>query len=387
VSQGVTTTYIYSGSQVIAEYVGTVPNVQLAREYILSGDTIVASHDGGTLRYHHFDHLSMRLTTDSAGSIIGNHGHYPYGEEWYNATWVSKRKFTTYEWDAGGGQYYAINRYYPAATGRFGSPDRLGGTKWNPQSLNRYGYVMGDPVNLYDPLGLESKARRQEPSGLWWSSEWGSADGGGDGGGEGECVDPDTGETFPCYQEDPVITTATPDPYPKTGMPEWMKAKYGAPDGMFDFGSSGRRSGGGGGGRSFALFTSRRCPPVPAGLTHALLQSNMMEASIARSAFGKQGSTSWFYEKVRNATGRVDAVRANRSWDYKQVGFEEFGNFNYGATAHSLGLSRLEVRAGSAFAHVKAHGWNAFTPSNVFNEVKDQIVIDRGFRYAANGCP
>jgi hypothetical protein len=39
--------------------------------------------------------------------------------------------------------------------GRFSSPDPLAGAITNPQSLNRYTYVLNDPCNLVDPLGLK----------------------------------------------------------------------------------------------------------------------------------------------------------------------------------------------------------------------------------------
>ncbi len=42
------------------------------------------------------------------------------------------------------------------AEGRWLSPDPLGGDVTNPQSLNRYAYVMNNPTTLTDPLGLET---------------------------------------------------------------------------------------------------------------------------------------------------------------------------------------------------------------------------------------
>ena len=48
-----------------------------------------------------------------------------------------------------------MNRYYSANLGRFYSPDPLNpGSLSDPQSLNRYSYVLGDPVNGSDPTGL-----------------------------------------------------------------------------------------------------------------------------------------------------------------------------------------------------------------------------------------
>lgn len=45
-------------------------------------------------------------------------------------------------------------RYYGSGYARFTSPDRLAGNNGNPQSLNRYAYVLNDPLNGVDPLGL-----------------------------------------------------------------------------------------------------------------------------------------------------------------------------------------------------------------------------------------
>jgi RHS repeat-associated protein len=47
-----------------------------------------------------------------------------------------------------------LNRYYSNAYGRFMTVDLKGGYLTNPQSLNRYAYVIGDPVNRNDPRGL-----------------------------------------------------------------------------------------------------------------------------------------------------------------------------------------------------------------------------------------
>jgi hypothetical protein len=50
-----------------------------------------------------------------------------------------------------------MNRYYSSQWGRFLSPDRYGGSARlrNPQSWNRYVYVMGDPLNHRDRKGLD----------------------------------------------------------------------------------------------------------------------------------------------------------------------------------------------------------------------------------------
>jgi RHS repeat-associated protein len=63
--------------------------------------------------------------------------------------------FATYL-DNGSGVYYADQRWYAAAPGRFLSPDpyKNSGGPADPQSWNHFMYVLGDPINLYDPMGL-----------------------------------------------------------------------------------------------------------------------------------------------------------------------------------------------------------------------------------------
>jgi RHS repeat-associated protein len=51
------------------------------------------------------------------------------------------------------GLYYLRARYYNPATGRFMSRDPLDGDPTDPQSLHKYLYAGGDPVNRIDPSG------------------------------------------------------------------------------------------------------------------------------------------------------------------------------------------------------------------------------------------
>jgi RHS repeat-associated protein len=189
VAGGTTTVYIFSGTKVIAEYV----NGGLSREYIYAGSQLIATEEGGTRKYHHADHLSVRVTTDTSGNIVNQRGHYPFGETWYESGTAEKWKFTTYERDSETLNDYAVFRSYINRFGRFSSPDPLAGSISDPQSLNRYAYVFNDPANLSDPLGLEG-GRPQTLCvihGMSWPSimcEWfmGKSDGPGGGGTEGQ---------------------------------------------------------------------------------------------------------------------------------------------------------------------------------------------------------
>ena len=48
-------------------------------------------------------------------------------------------------------------RYFASLQGRFSSADSFGGSIGNPQSLNRYAYVVNNPINLSDPTGHEGR--------------------------------------------------------------------------------------------------------------------------------------------------------------------------------------------------------------------------------------
>ncbi len=126
-----------------------------SKEYIYSGSALLATIAGSTTTYHHADHLSVRLTSDTSGTKIGEQAHYPFGESWYANSTTTKWQFTSYERDPESGNDYAMFRSYVNRLGRFSSPDPIAGFLANPQSLNRYAYVRNDPNNFADPFGLD----------------------------------------------------------------------------------------------------------------------------------------------------------------------------------------------------------------------------------------
>jgi RHS repeat-associated protein len=153
VAGGTTTVYVFSGSKVIAEYDNGAAVASPSREYIYSGSVMLAKIEGGSTIYYHADHLSARLLTDSNGNSLGQRGHYPFGETWYETGTATKFKFTAYERDTETGNDFAMARYDVNRLGRFATPDPLSGSSANPQSLNRYSYTGNDPINYADPTG------------------------------------------------------------------------------------------------------------------------------------------------------------------------------------------------------------------------------------------
>lgn len=127
------TVYLFSGSQVVAEYDNGAAVNNPSREYVYAGGQRIATIQGSLTTYQHSDHLSLRLLTDSNGNIAGQRGNYPYGETWYEAGTLTKVKFTTYERDAESGDDYAMDRTNISRLGRFSSVDPLSGSVSNPQ--------------------------------------------------------------------------------------------------------------------------------------------------------------------------------------------------------------------------------------------------------------
>jgi len=63
--------------------------------------------------------------------------------------------FTGEQRDSESGLYYLRARYYDPSIGRFITRDPRPGMTTDPQSQNRYVYVVNNPVRYIDPLGLE----------------------------------------------------------------------------------------------------------------------------------------------------------------------------------------------------------------------------------------
>jgi RHS repeat-associated protein len=148
------TVYVFSVGRDIAEYDNGAAPASPSREYIYSGGSLLSTLTSTATTYHHSDHLSVRLSTDTNGNKVGEQGHYPYGEAWYSANTTTKFVFTSYERDSESNNDYAMARYYRVGFGRFCSADPISGSPGDPQSWNRYVYARDNPINITDPSGL-----------------------------------------------------------------------------------------------------------------------------------------------------------------------------------------------------------------------------------------
>ena len=69
------------------------------------------------------------------------------------ASRLSSLGYSGEHFDAAAQQQYLRARFYNPANGRFNRLDPFAGNMQDPQSLHKYAYVHGDPINGVDPTG------------------------------------------------------------------------------------------------------------------------------------------------------------------------------------------------------------------------------------------
>ena len=161
------TYYVWSGSNVIAEYTETASsgNPQWTKSYVYAGgrllSTATSNGAGGEItEYQHSDQLGTRLVTNQQTGAVYEQAVLPFGTALSaETTGATNRRFTSYDRAVATGLDYAVNRTYDSGQSRFTTVDPLGmaaTSLMSPQSLNLYAYVENDPVNFVDPNGLNA---------------------------------------------------------------------------------------------------------------------------------------------------------------------------------------------------------------------------------------
>ncbi|MBN2502588.1 MAG: RHS repeat-associated core domain-containing protein [Anaerolineales bacterium] len=111
---------------------------------------------------------SVRQITDATGAVTYAQTFKPYGEALSSTGEAGSNYGFAGEWTDETGLQYLRARYYAPAMGRFASKDTWEGVYSSPQTLNKWGYVMGNPVNYIDPSGMFAETK--ELSGVTWKS-------------------------------------------------------------------------------------------------------------------------------------------------------------------------------------------------------------------------
>lgn len=144
-----------------------------------NGQRIAKRNPDGQVYFFFDDHLgNTRVATTSSGTVLDEFDPYPHG--WFRTISFTSgdwHLFTDHEYDPDTGLHYMRARHYAFSLGRFLQPDEFTGGPvdafssndplppgplpyaeiTNPQSLNKYTYVLNNPLVYVDPNGHELK--------------------------------------------------------------------------------------------------------------------------------------------------------------------------------------------------------------------------------------
>jgi RHS repeat-associated protein len=124
------------------------------------------------------DHLGTpRLITDQNGQVVSRRDYMPFGESItasrttnykYGVQDNVRQGFTGYQKDSESGLDFAEARMYSSNHGRFTAIDPLlaSGKSANPQTFNRYAYVVNRPLTYSDASGMEPCCSPEELRGI-----------------------------------------------------------------------------------------------------------------------------------------------------------------------------------------------------------------------------
>jgi RHS repeat-associated protein len=162
---GVTTTFVYDGDgNRVKQTVGGVTTTYVNKYFEKTGDNVTTSYylgskliavrTGTTLSYILQDHLgSTSGSANSSGALASTLLYYSFGATRASTgTSPTGKKFTGQRLDSTGLYYYNA-RYYDPSIGRFISPDSIVPDWKNPQTWNKYSYVLNNPLKYTDESG------------------------------------------------------------------------------------------------------------------------------------------------------------------------------------------------------------------------------------------
>ncbi|MBF0523956.1 MAG: RHS repeat-associated core domain-containing protein [Deltaproteobacteria bacterium] len=144
-----TTIFVYDeAGHLIGEYNAAGSVIQ---ETVWLGDLPVAVLKPGAQYYVNPDHLgSPKSIIDSTGATVWKWDRDPFGNGAPTGTLTYNLRFPGQYFDSETGLYYNMARDYNPGLGRYVQSDPIG----LRGGINTYTYVMNDPVNRIDALGL-----------------------------------------------------------------------------------------------------------------------------------------------------------------------------------------------------------------------------------------
>lgn len=160
------TKYIYAKRRIVTE-LNETDQALATYVYGTEIDEVLTMIRDREIYFYHLDGLgSVTDLTNNTQNIIESYKYSPYGEPNRISSVGNPYMFTGREYDADTKLYYYRARYYDSIIGRFISMDPiyfLGG-------INLYAYLVNNPINRDDPLGLQPPGWTNFVPAPWWSA-------------------------------------------------------------------------------------------------------------------------------------------------------------------------------------------------------------------------
>jgi RHS repeat-associated protein len=132
----------------------------IATKYYYFGAQRVAMQTSAGVTYLHGDHLGSTsvASNGTTGALVSRQTYYAFdGVRTTEGALPTDYTFTGQKNDAASALMFYNARYYDTNIGRFTQADTIVPNIYNPQSLNRYAYVVNNPVKYVDPTGHDGK--------------------------------------------------------------------------------------------------------------------------------------------------------------------------------------------------------------------------------------
>ena len=165
----VTTDYIVSGSQILAE---TINGNTIWYHIDGKGHNIGFEYQGVNYYYMYNAQGDVVGITDKTGAVLGVYRYDAWGKlisvkagfsstsaditDPTNIALINPIRYRGYYYDTETGLFYVGSRYYDPGTGRFVNADGILGVNNDMSTYNLFAYCSNNPVNRFDPSGFKA---------------------------------------------------------------------------------------------------------------------------------------------------------------------------------------------------------------------------------------